>query len=198
MTKIDASTVIGANELIEGLKRPFDEIDKNIGDLESEILKLQKEVANVENPFSIQSLGKVKETKEKINLYETSKAAADAEREKMLKAGYDQTYTQANKIISDHQARLFQEFKPKSEEIKQKIKEIRDIYAEVKQATHESRRALSSFVYEVEPFLNPNAEGMSREPITELVYNANSDNVYTSIVGDQALGVKGLKPNFFN
>ena len=125
MTKIDASTVIGANELIEGLKRPFDEIDKNIGDLESEILKLQKEVANVENPFSIQSLGKVKETKEKINLYDTSKAAADAEREKMLKAGYDKAYEQANKIISDHQSRLFQEFKPKSEEIKQKIKEIK-------------------------------------------------------------------------
>lgn len=197
MTEIDASTIIGADKFLEGLNRPLEDINKNIADLENEIAALQVEANKVKDPFSVQGLNEAREIQAKIDLYATGKAKAELQREKITKSHYAQNFEEARKIVSDHQTRLYQEFKPKNDEIRQKVQEIRALYAEIKNAQKSSKAALSSFAHSVAPFLNPDEEGMSRSQANILVYEAGAELLYNGAVGDKEFGTTGLKPDYY-
>lgn len=185
----------GAKELLEQVQNDIGTLDTSIAELNAKKAELEKVIEESEGNFTVGVLtGKINATHELNMLNQT---LLDAEKARRNLAGI-KLYRKAEKILLQHRDRVNTSYNDKIKAIIEKLYELRFLYNELKDYDRAEFANIKEFIHDIGVYLEEDIEELGNaNPIIELTGvplkrdDKYSTNRVIDVFPDTAYGVEG-------
>lgn len=147
--------------MINGGKQFIDDMSKKFDGIQSDILELEKGIADLEskidteNEFKIETLKKNKAIQSEINMLKTALGKAYKKRDEIRKENAKTAYNDTIKLINAFKREQRNSTNEKNLSIIQKLEEIRMLRAEIIEQDKAVHSEITAFVNQAQEYLDP-------------------------------------------
>ena len=204
MTNEQYENLKGANELIQSVNEPVQEIERDIAELLSEKKKLEDKLQTGANQFKMSVVRNNQKVQHELDLLIPTLEKAEQRKAEIIKDNKGRTYREALRIINGRKRELTELKKADNKAMIEKIHEIRAIYAALQAESKAEAELLDKFVDEVSPFISdeyghsfgPYSSALSnlKNQITP-IYNPNNPLAMIDVFDQREYGISGLIGN---